>query len=131
MRLLKFSKTLLFGFILLFPFVSVASTRDSVKKVKPPTFPILYLGFSFGINNPVGFFGPQMDVVITKKVSAGTGIGLSTWGNKIFLEGRYYFDQYNRGWAVASGLTYSVGSKGLKLPGVATIYGEQEVVVGQ
>lgn len=127
---MKFPKALLLLFIAILPLTGRAANRDSVIKVKPD-YPILYLGFSVGINNPVGFFGPQMDIIITKKVSAGTGIGLSTWGNKMFVEGRYYFDQYNRGWAVATGLTYSVGHKGLKLPGVKTVYGEQEVVVDQ
>lgn len=114
-----------------FSFSAFSAGKDSV--LKPPVVPCsrVYLGFSTGMNNSVGFIGPQIDVAITEHWSVGTGIGLSTWGNKMFLEGRYYFGKCNRGWAIASGFTYSVGNQGLNLPGVKTVYGEENVVIDQ
>src|SRR5690606_12762589 len=63
--------------------------------------PRVYIGFSTGINNPVGLIGPQVDLAIAPSVSISSGFGLSSWGYKTYLEGRYYFKPCNRGWALA------------------------------
>lgn len=114
-------------------FVLNARTATGDRVSKPGAIPCsrMYVGFSTGMNNSVGFIGPTIDVAVTEHWSAGTGIGLSTWGNKMFLEGRYYFGSCNRGWAIAAGFTYSAGSQGLNLPDVKTVYGEENVVIDQ
>ena len=98
---------------------------------KAKACPRAYIGFSTGINNPVGFIGPQVDIAINPEISIGSGVGLSTWGTKVFLEGRYYFGLCNQGWAIGSGITHNTGTKNLPLPNVHTIYGEQDVVIDQ
>ncbi len=69
----------------------------------------VYFGFSTGINNPVGPIGLQADLVLSERVSIGSGLGLSGWGIKTFLESRYYFKPCKPGWAAAAGFTYSFG----------------------
>ena len=131
MRLGHFAKTLILACFLGLPLVSLAENKESQVKLKTQSPPRLYLGFSTGVNNSLGFIGPQVDVAITEQWSVGTGIGLSTWGNKMFLEGRYYFGERNRGWAISGGVTYSAGSRGLLIPGVETVYGTDDVVIDQ
>lgn len=91
--------------------------------------PRAYIGFSTGINNPVGILGPQVDIAVTPEFSLGSGVGLSSWGYKVFFEGRYYFKPCNRGWAVAAGITHNTGGNGLELQEQETIYGKGTVVV--
>src|SRR5690606_31783965 len=88
-----------------------------------------YVGFSGGINNPVGLIGVQLDLAFSPRASVNTGIGLSSWGYKAALEGRYYFKPCNRGWAVAGGLTYNTGGRGVKVNDIATSYGSNTVIV--
>lgn len=90
--------------------------------------PKLYLGFSAGINNAPGFIGLNIDVPVTQQFSLGTGGGLSTWGYKAYGEGRFYFNECNRGWALGTGLTYSTGAQNLSLPMPTTI-GETDVTL--
>jgi hypothetical protein len=92
--------------ILLTTGIAHAQTHDqplirSKKVQKAKICSRAYVGFSTGINNPVGFIGPQVDIAITPEVSVGTGI------------------------------THNTGTKNLVLPGVATIYGDQEVIIDQ
>ncbi len=89
--------------------------------------PRAYIGFSTGINNPVGVLGPQIDIAILPSVSVGAGVGASTWGTKTFLEGRYYFAPCNRGWAVAAGFTYNTGLKETEFQDVETVAGKTTV----
>jgi hypothetical protein len=102
--------------------------RRSVPKRQTTDCPKVYIGFSTGINNTVGLIGPQVDFAITPAVSIGTGFGLSSWGYKTFIEGRYYFKPCNRGWAVAGGFTYNTGGGDIPLT-LETIYGDRGVIV--
>lgn len=68
-----------------------------------------YIGISSGINNQSGFLGVNFDVPVTGHFSLGTGLGLSTWGFKSYGEGRFYFKDCNRGWAIGAGVTYNTG----------------------
>ena len=52
--------------------------------------PKFYLGFSSGLENPVGLLGVNVDFPISN-FSIGGGLGLSSWGLKLATEGRYYF----------------------------------------
>lgn len=69
----------------------------------------VYLGVSTGVNNPTGLAGAQIDVAIASRVSANFGMGIGTWGLKAALEGRYYFEPCNRGFALGLGGTYATG----------------------
>lgn len=91
--------------------------------------PLIYFGFSSGINNAVGLFGPQIDIAFTESFSAGTGFGISSWGYKVFGEGRFYFDPCNRGWALGAGLTYSTGLRNFVLRDAETRGGTMDVSV--
>lgn len=91
--------------------------------------PRVYIGFSTGINNPVGLIGPQVDVAVSPSVSVGTGVGLSTWGTKTFLEARYYFKPCNRGWAIGSGFTYNTGLDNVAFKDVETLAGDADVSI--
>ena len=106
-----------------------AARRSDPAEHKAPSYQIAYLGFSGGINNPVGLLGLQLDLAFSPRASVNTGIGISTWGYKAALEGRYYFKPCNRGLAAACGLTYSAGGKDLKLNNVETSHGNNTVVV--
>nr|NQU92279.1 hypothetical protein [Bacteroidota bacterium] len=71
--------------------------------------PRSYLGISTGINNMVGLLGAQVDVGITKKLSFGGGLGLSSWGFKYALNIRYcpkgFYGFYSKtGYSQNSGL---------------------------
>ncbi|MFI5196790.1 MAG: hypothetical protein ACHQD8_06850 [Chitinophagales bacterium] len=86
-----------------------------------------YIGFSTGINNPGGFIGVDIDVPIAKNVSIGAGFGSSTWGNKIYLDGRYYLKPCHRGFALGAGITHNTGNTTYTTR-LRTIYGNKEVV---
>lgn len=49
-----------------------------------------YLGLSTGLNNMTGILGTQFEIVATKNIRFGGGIGLSTWGTKWALNVQYY-----------------------------------------
>jgi hypothetical protein len=91
--------------------------------------PLVYFGFSSGINNAVGLFGPQIDIAFTESFSAGTGFGISSWGYKFFGEGRFYFDACNRGWALGAGVTYNTGIRNFVLQDAETRGGMMDVPV--
>ncbi|RYE24728.1 MAG: hypothetical protein EOP51_06440 [Sphingobacteriales bacterium] len=71
--------------------------------------PKVYLGVSTGLENQAGLLGFTVDVPIVSQVSVGGGIGLSSWGTKIYAEGRYYFRPCQRGWAIGAGITHNTG----------------------
>ena len=75
--------------------------------------PKVYLAPTIGINNPVGMIGLDIDVPISPRFSLSTGGGLSSWGFKGKLEGRYFFRECNRGWAFGIGGTYNTGGKNI------------------
>jgi hypothetical protein len=132
-------QTLLIGLLALLAYAPAQSQTSSrgdqklVRRMAPAAAgcPRVYIGFSTGINNPVGLLGPQVDLASTDRVSIGSGIGLSSWGYKTYLEGRYYFKPCNRGWALAGGLTYNTGETEVTLQTEETIVGEAQVTIRQ
>lgn len=96
---------------------------------KDPVYQAAYIGFSTGINNPVGLLGVNIDLAFTQHVSTCFGIGLSTWGYKPALEARYYFDSCNRGWAVMAGVSYNTGANNVTVDNIETTNGDQTIVV--
>ena len=71
--------------------------------------PKFYLGLSTGIDNASGLIGINFDVPLASQFSLGTGLGLSSWGFKTYGEGRFFFSECNRGWALGAGVTYNTG----------------------
>ena len=88
----------------------------------------LYLGASGGLNNNTGFLGASIDVPVDKVLSVELGGGLGTWGNKLFVGGKYYVDPCARGWAFGTGVTYSMGNNNSR-QNLQTIYGANQDVV--
>lgn len=91
---------------------------------KPATYQAAYIGLGGGINNPTGFVGVNFDLAFTQHFSTDLGIGLSSWGYKTGLQGRYYFDSSNRGWAIMGAITYNTGRRHVVLNNIETTGGE-------
>lgn len=83
--------------------------------------PKFYLGISSGINNHSGVIGINFDVPVTTQFSLGTGVGISSWGYKAYGEGRFYFKECNRGWALGAAFTYNTGLQNFVLEMPTTI----------
>lgn len=52
--------------------------------------PQAFIGFSSGIDNMVGILGPQLDIVLLRKLTLGGGVGLSSWGYKYAVNVQYF-----------------------------------------
>lgn len=106
-------------------FATNVSARNGYNSSSCPKF---YLGISSGINNHSGFLGVNFDVPVTTQFSLGTGVGLSSWGYKAYGEGRFYFKECNRGWALGAAFTYNTGLQDIAVDMPTTI-GTTEVVM--
>ncbi|MBL7682387.1 MAG: hypothetical protein JNK00_03415 [Flavipsychrobacter sp.] len=73
--------------------------------------PKLYIGITAGIESPGGLIGFNVDVPVTQKFSLSGSAGLGSWGYKAGGEGRFYFGECNRSWALGAGVTYNTGLK--------------------
>lgn len=89
--------------------LTIASAQKGYNSSSCPKF---YLGLSSGINNHSGIIGINFDVPVTTQFSLGTGAGISSWGFKAYGEGRFYFKECNRGWALGAAFTYNTGLEG-------------------
>lgn len=87
-----------------------------------------YLATSTGINNNTGVIGLNIDAPISKNISIDAGFGRSTWGNKLFLGGKYFIDPCHMGWAFGGGVTYNTGLSNF-VTNTETIYKTQEDVL--
>lgn len=99
-------------------------TRQTRKKgplVRPNKCPSVYLSTSSGLNNNTGLIGFSFDVPIDKYLSVEAGAGISSWGEKIFVGGKYYLQPCQRGWAFGTGITYNTGLQGYQAD-METIY---------
>jgi hypothetical protein len=90
--------------------------------------PKLYIGLSTGLENQSGLIGFNMDAPITGKFSLGAGAGLSSWGYKAYGEGRFYFGECNKGWALGAGVTYNTGLKNFTST-MPTTMGDRDVLM--
>lgn len=88
--------------------------------------PKFYLGVSTGLENPAGLLGVNIDVPI-HNASIGGGLGLSSWGMKAYVEGRYYVDPCNRGLAFGIGASHSTGLSDFTLKNAETNIGKQDI----
>ncbi len=111
-------------------FAQDGSEKPNYKKEKRESSnrpPVLYITPSTGINNNTGLVGVSLDVPVTQKVSIEGGAGLSTWGDKLYIGGKYFLQPGHRGWAFGVGLTYNTGISNYQ-PTLETIYNTNEVV---
>ncbi len=88
---------------------SFAQNRNSRNTPKEVPCPKVYIGFGTGINYSSGLIGLNIDVPVVGGLSLGTGVGLSSWGYKVYGEARYFFSPCNRGWAIGTGITLNTG----------------------
>jgi len=90
--------------------------------------PKLYIGVTAGIENPGGLVGFNIDVPVTQRFSLSGSAGLSSWGYKAGGEGRFYFDDCNRSWALGAGVTYNTGLSNVSMT-LPTTYGDATVLL--
>lgn len=76
--------------------------------------PVCYIGFSMGINNPAGILGFDVNIPLAPTVTLDGGAGTSTWGNKLYVGGKYYLRSPQRGLAFGGGLTFNSGVDNFK-----------------
>lgn len=104
--------------------VVTAETKD-----EDALCPRAYMGLSTGINNNSGLIGFNVDVPVAPQFSVGAGFGYSTWGTKVYGEGRFYFTPgCHQGWAIGTGITHSTGFNKIELE-VKDQYGYQHNAV--
>ncbi len=101
-------------------------TSHKKKHAKPAKPPVCYIGFSTGVDNPPGVFGLDFNIRVAKFITLDVGAGPGTWGNKLYLGGKYYLKEPHRGWALAGGFTFSSGEENVKLH-LSTINGVEKV----
>jgi hypothetical protein len=90
--------------------------------------PKAFLGLSSGLNNANGILGFNLEVPVEEHVTLGAGIGVSTWGTKVYGEGRYYLNPSRYGWAFGVGVTHSTGVTDVKHKH-HTINGDEDVTL--
>lgn len=90
--------------------------------------PKLYIGVTAGIENPGGLVGFNIDVPVTQRFSLSGSAGLSSWGYKAGGEGRFYFGDCNRSWALGAGVTYNTGLKNFSAT-LPTTFGDATVLM--
>lgn len=90
--------------------------------------PAIYLGLSAGMNNAPGFVGFDLNIPVSRHVSADAGMGASTWGNKLFFGAKYYLKPHCRGWAFGGGTTFNSGQENRKMK-LETVNGRENVTL--
>jgi hypothetical protein len=101
---------------------------ESKDKKKNSPCPKVYFGVSTGINNPNGILGFNFDIPIVNYVTVGAGVGVSSWGNKVYAEGRYYLRPCQQGFAFAGGITHNSGVSHFERK-LETVDGKRQVTV--
>ncbi len=102
-------------------------TTKKQKHTMPKRPPVCYIGLSTGLDNSAGVFGLDFNIRVTNFITLDVGAGPGTWGNKLYLGGKYYLKEAHRGWALAGGFTFSSGEENIKL-NLSTIYNSTEKV---
>ena len=105
-------------------------TPDStnIRKSKTVTTPFSYIGFTTGLNNPGGVIGFDFEIPVGKYVCINTGLGFSTWGNKIHAECKYYLKPNQIGWAFGTGIALNSGVDNFQAK-METINGNEDVTL--
>ena len=87
----------------------------------------LYIVLSAGLNNNPGLLGLSIDVPVSQHISVEGGAGLSTWGSKLYVGGKYFLKPCHIGWAFGTGVTYNTGMADFQ-DNLPTVYGDTEPV---
>ncbi len=74
-----------------------------------PVCPKIFLGPSVGVNNNGGVFANNLEIGVDSHVSLGAGFGIGLWGFKGYIEGKYYFKECYKGWAIGLAVTRAGG----------------------
>ena len=101
-------------------------TNYKAKKAVPCSK--IYFDINTGLNNNGGLLGGGIDAHLGENVSINGGVGLlTTWGYKVYLGGKYFFNPCHKGWALGLGATYSTGMPSFS-NSMETQYGTTEPV---
>ncbi len=107
------------------------SERKPYKKEKnkatPGKCPSFFIALSTGWNNNTGIVGVNAEVPVSQHFSVDGGVGISTWGEKLYGGAKYFLKPCHFGWAFGSGITYSTGLKNFD-DNLPTIDGSTEPV---
>jgi len=79
------------------------------KDQAPARAPLFFVGTSTGMNNPTGVLGVDLEFPIAHDFSIAAGVGISTWGTKTTVEGKYFYRHRRRRSAIGFGLTHNSG----------------------
>jgi len=99
-----------------FTMLNLCAQEDYVNEEKKqkanqqlPVCPRVFIGPSVGINNNGGLFANNLEVGVDQHISLGAGFGIGLWGLKGYLEGKYYFKECYKGWALGLAVTRASG----------------------
>ena len=124
--LLSFLVTCIYGYAQQPDNASTSSAKKQ-RHMMPSKPPVCYIGLSTGIDNPAGVVGLDFNIRVAKYITVDAGAGPGTWGNKLYIGGKYYLKEAHRGWALAGGFTFSSGEENVKLH-LSTLYNGTEQV---
>ena len=82
-----------------------------------------YLGFGGGINSPTGMIGVTIEHAVGKQLTLDAGFGLSGWGYRATVGGKYFLQECYRGLAFGMAWSRSTGIEEIEL--------DMEVVTGE
>jgi hypothetical protein len=112
---LKTMKKTLICFVLMATSLSIFAQKTTIaSKSSPSDAARGYLGFSTGFNNIAGFIGATYEHPLSATASGKIGLGLSGWGYKLGVAGKYY-SQYPNSWSFGVGYSTSSGATGVPL----------------
>jgi len=99
--------------------------KDKISRVqKCRTF---YIALSGGFNNNTGIIGVNLDWAVADHFALDAGVGISTWGEKLYLGGKYFLKPCHLGWAFGTGITYNTGESDFH-DNLETVDGDTEPV---
>ncbi len=107
---------------------TIAYDSTNTRKSKTVTTPFSYIGFTTGLNNPGGVIGFDFEIPVGKYVCINTGLGFSTWGNKLHAECKYYLKANQIGWAFGTGIALNSGVDNYQAK-METINGNQDIIL--
>jgi hypothetical protein len=119
-------------FVLCWSSATFAQTEKTPENAQPQSSKNLIddgfsLGLAGGINNPCGLMGVNGEFPSLGAVSIGFGLGVSTWGDKFYIDVKHYMKPSHLGWAFGGGISYNSGLNNFTTD-MQTIYNTTEQV---
>lgn len=99
--------SLLFGFFAAFSLQNIQAQSTELSILPSPRK--FYLGFGTGINNYTGIIGINGELTATNNIGIFGTLGLGSWGGKMGIGARYYFNDARGGSAVSVGISNAGG----------------------